>query len=66
MGKFGIGQPVRRKEDIRLVTGQGCFTDDFNIDGQAQVQFLRSSHAHAEIVSIDASSAEKAPGVVAV
>ena len=66
MGKFGIGQPVRRKEDIRLVTGQGCYTDDFNIDGQAQVQFLRSPHAHAEIVSINTSAAEAAPGVVAV
>jgi len=66
MGQFGIGQPVRRKEDIRLVTGQGCFTDDFNIDGQAQVQFLRSPHAHADIISIDTSKAEAAPGVVAV
>ncbi len=66
MGQFGIGQPVRRKEDVRLVTGQGCYTDDFNIDGQAQVQFLRSPHAHAEILSIDTSLAEAAPGVVAV
>ncbi|MEL0106775.1 MAG: xanthine dehydrogenase family protein molybdopterin-binding subunit [Rhodospirillaceae bacterium] len=66
MGQFGIGQPVRRQEDIRFVTGQGCFTDDFNIDGQAYVQFLRSPHAHAEIVSINTSSAETAPGVIAV
>jgi carbon-monoxide dehydrogenase large subunit len=66
MGQFGIGQPVRRKEDIRLVTGQGCYTDDFNIDGQAHVQFLRSPHAHADILSIDTSKAETAPGVVAI
>ena len=64
MGQFGIGQPVRRKEDIRLITGQGCYTDDFNIDGQAHVQFLRSPHAHADILSIDTSKAETTPGAV--
>jgi carbon-monoxide dehydrogenase large subunit len=66
MGQFGIGQPVRRKEDVHFVTGQGCYNDDVNLEGQAQVQFLRSPHAHAEIVSIDTSEAEKAPGVIAI
>ncbi|MEQ8194094.1 MAG: xanthine dehydrogenase family protein molybdopterin-binding subunit [Rhodospirillales bacterium] len=64
MGQFGIGQPVRRKEDVRLVTGQGCYTDDFNLEGQAHVHFLRSPHGHADIVSIDTTAAEAAPGVI--
>ncbi len=62
----GIGQRVRRKEDWRLLTGEGCFSDDFGLDGQAYAQVLRSPHAHARIKSIDKSAAEAAPGVLAV
>ncbi len=61
-----IGQPLRRKEDARLLTGKGRFTDDFNIEGQTYAALLRSPHPHARIVKIDTSAAEKMPGVLAV
>jgi carbon-monoxide dehydrogenase large subunit len=64
--KFGIGQSVRRTEDIRFITGQGRYTDDIHFDGETQVCFTRSPYAHAKINSIDTSEAEAAPGVVAV
>ena len=66
MAQFGIGQPVRRKEDVHLVTGQGCFTDDINLKNQAHVFFLRSPYGHAEIGSVDTADAEAAPGVIAI
>ncbi len=66
MEKFGIGQPVRRREDVRFITGRGRFTDDVNLDGQAYGVVVRSPHAHARILSIDVSDAEAAPGVIAV
>lgn len=66
MDKFGIGQPVRRKEDKRLLTGGGTYTDDINLPGQAHAAILRSPHAHARILSIDTSAAAAMPGVVAV
>ncbi len=62
----GIGQRVRRKEDGRLLTGQGCYMDDINLDGQAHAYFLRSPHAHARIIEIDAQAARLAPGVLGV
>lgn len=64
MGQFGIGQPVRRKEDVRLVKGAGQFTDDVNHPGQLWAAFVRSPHAHALIKSIDATAARTMPGVV--
>ena len=64
--KFGIGQSVRRTEDVRFVTGQGQYTDDMRFDGEAHTAFARSPHGHAKINSIDASAAEAAPGVIAV
>lgn len=66
MGQFGIGQPVTRFEDPRLVQGRGRFQADVNFPGQAYAVFLRSPHAHAKIRSIDLSAAQAAPGVVAV
>ncbi len=66
MGKFGIGQGVRREEDPRLLTGRGYFVNDVNLPGQAHVHILRSPYAHADIKSIDTSAAAEAPGVVAV
>ncbi|MCY4231385.1 MAG: xanthine dehydrogenase family protein molybdopterin-binding subunit, partial [Alphaproteobacteria bacterium] len=66
MEQYGIGQPVRRKEDTRFVTGTGCFTDDIDIPGQAHAVVLRSPHAHARILSLDTSAAAAAPGVLAV
>ena len=62
----GIGQPVRRKEDARLVTGRGCFTDDVNLPGQAFAAFVRSPYAHARLGPIDAAAALKVEGVLAV
>jgi carbon-monoxide dehydrogenase large subunit len=55
-----------RREDLRLVTGQGRFTSDWNLPGQLYACFLRSDRAHAEIVSVDTARAAKSPGVVAI
>ena len=65
-GSNGIGQPVRRKEDFRLLTGRGCFVDDLAPPGLAHAVFVRSPHAHARIVAIDKAAALAAPGVLAV
>ncbi len=61
-----IGAPVRRKEDFRFLTGKGTYTDDINRPGQLHAVFVRSPHAHAEIVGIDIAAAQAAPGVVAI
>jgi len=66
MGQFGIGQPVTRFEDRRLLQGEGRFLDDVRLPGQTQAVIVRSPHAHARIVGIDTSAAAKAPGVLAV
>jgi carbon-monoxide dehydrogenase large subunit len=66
MDKFGIGQPVRRKEDVRLLTGRGTYTDDLDRAEQAHAVVLRSPHAHARILSMDVGEARAAPGVLAV
>ncbi|MBK1698824.1 xanthine dehydrogenase family protein molybdopterin-binding subunit [Rhodovibrio salinarum] len=66
MGQFGVGQAVRRVEDARLLTGQGRYTDDIQLDGQLYMALVRSPHAHAEIKSIDAAEARAAEGVHAV
>src|SRR5215471_14986663 len=61
-----IGQPLRRKEDLRLITGAGQFSDDFSLDGQAYAAMVRSPHPHARIVAIDAARARALPGVLGV
>ena len=61
-----IGKPIARKEDERLVTGHGLFSDDFGVDGQAYAVMLRSPHAHARILGIDAVQAKAMPGVLGV
>jgi aerobic carbon-monoxide dehydrogenase large subunit len=61
-----IGRPMRRLEDARLVTGQGCFSDDFNLPGQSYAYVVRSPDAHARIVSIDTAEAAARPGVLAI
>jgi aerobic carbon-monoxide dehydrogenase large subunit len=66
MSATGIGASVKRKEDIRFITGKGHYVDDFNRPGQAYAYFVRSPHAHATIDKIDASAALKSKGVVAV
>jgi carbon-monoxide dehydrogenase large subunit len=64
--KYGVGQPVRRKEDDTLVRGKGKYTDDFNLPGQAYAWIVRSSHAHGIIRSIDITDAKAMPGVLGV
>ena len=64
--KFGVGQPVRRKEDDTLVRGKGKYTDDFDLPGQAYAWIVRSSHAHGIIRGIDTSAAKAMPGVLGV
>jgi aerobic carbon-monoxide dehydrogenase large subunit len=66
MNDQGIGASVRRKEDIRFLTGVGNYTDDINRPSQLYAYILRSPHAHAEIGPIDTSNASMAPGVIAV
>lgn len=61
-----VGQPVRRKEDARLIQGQGQYVDDIRLPDTLHVAFLRSVHAHARILKIDTNAARCAPGVVAV
>lgn len=66
MSKFGIGQPINRVEDARLLTGQGRYTADIDIEGQAFGHVLRSPYAHARIVDIDMRAALDMPGVLAI
>jgi carbon-monoxide dehydrogenase large subunit len=61
-----IGQPVRRKEDFRLITGNGIYSDDVNLPGQVYAAMVRSSHAHARIRAVDIAPAMAVPGVIAV
>ena len=60
----GIGEPVLRKEDLRLLRGRGRYTDDVRFDGQAYAAMLRSPHAHARIAGIDTAAAQAVPGAV--
>jgi len=64
MGEFGIGQPVRRFEDKRLLSGNGRYQSDNNLLGQAYAYVLRSPHAHAHIRKLDLTAARAAAGVV--
>src|SRR5262249_19520676 len=62
----GIGQPVRRKEDVRLVTGSGRYGDDFVLPRMVHAAFVRSPHAHAHIHAVDKDAALALPGALAV
>ena len=64
--KFAVGQPVTRTEDPILVRGQGRYTDDLNLPGQAYAVMVRSRIAHGVIKSIDASTAAGMQGVLGV
>jgi carbon-monoxide dehydrogenase large subunit len=66
MAKYGIGQPVLRFEDPRLLRGEGRFIDDVSLPGQANAVLVRSPHAHAKILEVDVAAARKVPGVLAV
>jgi carbon-monoxide dehydrogenase large subunit len=62
----GIGQPVRRKEDFRLLTGRGSFADDIRLTRTVHAVIVRSPHAHAHLASIHKDAALRSPGVLTV
>ena len=66
MTSFGIGASVKRREDHRLLTGQGRYVDDVSAPGQAHIAFVRSPHAHADVVAIDPAPALALDGILAV
>jgi aerobic carbon-monoxide dehydrogenase large subunit len=66
MNQYGIGQPVRRVEDQRFLTGHASYVDDLVLPRQAYAFMLRSPHAHARIRGVDIAAAAAAPGVLAV
>lgn len=61
-----FGQPIKRNEDPRLLTGQALFTDDVHLPGMLHVAFVRSDYAHGYIRSIDIDAALATPGVIAI
>src|SRR5438067_9217756 len=64
--RAGIGEPLRRLEDARLLTGRGCYSDDFNLAGQVYAAVVGSPHAHARITAIQTEHAQAMPGVLAI
>src|SRR6059036_1379531 len=66
MTGFGIGAPVKRTEDRRLVTGHGRYADDWNAPGHVYAAFVRSPHAHADLLAIDGTPAMKLDGMLGV
>jgi carbon-monoxide dehydrogenase large subunit len=64
--KFGVGQPVPRSEDPKLVRGEGQYTDDINLEGQAYAVMVRSPVAHGVIRSIETKAARAMPGVLGI
>src|SRR5215212_7999488 len=64
--KFGVGQPVPRMEDPTLLRGEGRYTDDNNLPGQAYAVMVRSRIAHGVLKGIDSKAALAMPGVLAV
>jgi aerobic carbon-monoxide dehydrogenase large subunit len=66
MSVQSIGMPVRREEDFRLLRGRGRYVDDVRLLREARGYVVRSPHAHARIVAIDAAAARAAPGALAV
>ena len=63
---YAIGQPVKRKEDGKLLRGQGRYTDDVDLPDQAYAYILRSTIAHGRIKSINTEAAKKMPGVLGI
>lgn len=64
--RAGIGAALRRREDVRFLTGAGRYGDDLALPGMARAVLLRSPHAHARIAAIDTRAAAALPGVLAV
>jgi len=65
-GRFASGQPVHRKEDPKLVRGEGCYTDDLHLPGEAHAYVVRAGLAHGIVRGIDTEAARAMPGVLAV
>jgi len=61
-----LGHSVRRREDPRLITGQGCYVDDVHVEAGTVAVFVRSTMAHARLLSIEADEAAAMPGVIGV
>jgi carbon-monoxide dehydrogenase large subunit len=61
--RFGIGQPVTRKEDARFLTGRGRYVADIDLVRLAHAVFVFSPHAHARMRAIDKTAAVQTPGV---
>src|SRR5437899_12620428 len=64
--RFGIGQPVTRKEDARFLTGRGRYVADIDLVRQAHAVLVFSPHAHARIRTVDKTAAEQIAGVYAI
>src|SRR5579885_2401208 len=64
--RAGIGAALRRREDVRFLTGAGRYGDDLALPGMARAVLLRSPHAHARIRAIDTRAAAALPGVLAI
>ena len=62
--KFGIGQPLTRVEDTRLLTGNGLYTDDISFEDQSYMYILRSPYANAKIIDINLADCENLPGLI--
>jgi carbon-monoxide dehydrogenase large subunit len=61
-----VGRPLPRVEDLRLLTGRGCYGDDFNRPGQLHARFVRSDASHGRLIGVDTRAAARVPGVVKV
>src|SRR6185312_15085249 len=64
--RLGLGASPRRREDARFLIGKGAYLDDLTFPNVAHAVFVRSTHAHARIRSVDATQARASPGVLAV
>ena len=61
-----LGQPIKRTEDPRFITGKGRYLDDIKLQSMTHMAILRSPYAHANIRSVDTTGAKSMPGVIAV
>ena len=59
-----FGSSIKRREDPRMITGRGVYTDDVKLPGQTYAAFVRSPHAHARVRRVDVAKAKAVPGVV--
>ena len=64
--KKWVGKSMKRKEDLRLLTGRGCFMDDIRLPNMKHAAILRSPYPHAWIKGIDVSQALQSPGVIGI